>query len=183
MNTCMARSDFPEWYGNHQTCLPNEDRRWQRSNDSTPSMQNKTRDECTCDTDALEWNERPLTLRTVAFVSASFLIVVQVLGALFLNDEHVKLCERPAKELMLTLVITFVLVLGLVQQRQIIAECENISTDEPVFRLFSWTAMTLFMLGIAMFVGISSAVNWVHGAPGTGPGTALVLARRIEECP
>ena len=44
----------------------------------------------------LEWKERPLTLRTDAFVGASFLTVVQVLVALFLNGEHVSLCKRPA---------------------------------------------------------------------------------------
>ena len=36
VETCMATSDLPEWYGSHPTCLPNEDRQWQRSIDSTP---------------------------------------------------------------------------------------------------------------------------------------------------
>ena len=163
VETCMARSDLPEWYGSHQSCLPNEDRSRQMSRDSTSSSQNKTRDECSCDARALEWKERLLTLRTVAFVGASFLTGVQVLVALFLNGEHVSLCKRPAKELVLTLVVTFGLILGLVQQRQIIAGCEDISAHENVYRMLSWTAMTVFMLGIAMFVGISPVVDWVHG--------------------
>ena len=163
VETCMVRSDLTEWYGKHPTCLPNQDRPWQSSKDRNSSLQNTTRDECSCDTHALEWKEQPMTLRTVAFVGASFLITAQVVVALFLNGELVSLCKKPPKELVLALAITLGLIVGLIQQREIVARCEDIFTVENLYRMLSWTAMTLFMLGIAMFVGISSALNWVHG--------------------
>ena len=86
------------------------------------------------------------------------LVTVQVLVALCLNNEHVSLQEAP-KELLLVLAITIGLIVGLIQQRQVIVECEDVYVRENV-PVLSWTVVTLFMLGIAMFVGISSVVNW-----------------------
>ena len=99
-------------------------------------------------------------------MGARLLIIAQVLVALCLNGEHVSLFKRPPKELVLTIGVTLGLILGLIQQQQVIVECEDIYARKNVSRMLSWTAMTLSMLGIAMLVGISPVVNWVHGVQG-----------------
>ena len=174
----MARSDLPDWYGSRPNCLPNEDRQWQRSIDSTPSSQKMTHDEYSNDTYALEWKKRSISLRNIAFIGASLLITAQVLVALCMNGEHVSLCKRPPKEIVLTIGVTLGLILILIQQQQVIVECEDIYARENMPRMLSWTAITLFMLGIAMFVGISPVVDWVHGVQ---ERRVLVLARETEE--
>ena len=155
------------WYAQSPDCLSNEDRRHEK--------ETKQISTCQCDISARTWLDNIKLLHWFAFCGAYFLFGLQVFVALFWDHEDVNLrlswscaCDLFRAKEQWFMIVASALLIGCVQLQQTSialgqSECRFHNDKEPLEYdrlMFSWTALTIVMVSLAMFTLIMPAVKW-----------------------